>query len=76
LNKQIGTLIDRLNPKLSDRHMTMIKKIYGPNAPQVIVLKNDSVHSNAVSSPGDFAAIAFVYVIWMLLKQVIFYLVL
>ena len=75
-NKPIGAFIDSLNPDLSARHMKMIKKVFGESAPKVIMLKSGSIHANVASSPGGFAAIGLVYVVWMLLKHVIFYLVL
>lgn len=74
-NKPIGKLIDSLNPDLSARHMKMIKKVFGENAPAVIRLKSGSIHGNVVSSPGGFAAIGLVYVVWMLLKHLVFYLI-
>lgn len=71
-SKPIGALIDKMNPGLSKRHLDMIKKIFGPNAPRAITLKDGSMHINMISSPGGCAAISVIYVVWMLLKYVVF----
>gem|GEM_PF-3216473 len=63
-----GAVLSRLFPKLSSRHMAIMKKEFGRDAPRVLRFKDGTKASGTWNSAADFVGIMVMYSIWMIVR--------